>query len=138
MGNDTPMHLAAEAGDVAALERELEENPLDMASEKGFGTVGENRFNALSSIRDDAESNRLFDVNSIQGTASQFGAEQTMTRQKYNKEQLDKLREKNEANNRLYNFRKVYTRSNITGASQASLLQEKLKLIPKSFKEGDW
>ena len=66
----------------------LEENPLEMVSDRDgrdnagaralgdaddgdFGTAGDNnRFNALSSIRDDGMSDRLFDLQSLQGTAS--------------------------------------------------------------------
>ena len=61
-----------------------------------------------------------------------------MSRQRYNREQLEKLREKNEANNRLYSFRKIYTIKTKTGLSGGNKTQELLKYLPTHFKEGDW
>ena len=51
------------------------------------------------------------------------------------KEELQKRRDKNEANLRLTNFKKSFTRPN---GSEIPTLQEKIQFLPTFFKPDDW
>lgn len=65
--NDSQDHHSVQNVDHIVMDGE---NPLDMVSDKGSGAGDDNKFNALGSIRDDGQSDRLFDIQSLQGTAS--------------------------------------------------------------------
>ena len=63
----------------------MDESPLEDAD---FGAGGDHRFNAPMSFKDDnaSEGNRLFEVNSIHGTFSQFGQDSNFNKTQFHKD----------------------------------------------------